>query len=221
MFILFITFLVIGLAGFAVVFMKEFKSEKPQQVSLRNIQPLVGSLGEKAEPAPSVVEDPSHLVELKAVREVFDQKILKLEQMLDEKNRLIDGFQKSAYSEQEQQTQMENLKQILQAQIDELKQQNKGLKEELARVLDENMDLQTKVFAVQEQKSPVIEQQVEVRPAIFSAGPVRADEIEVLQGPEPSVSPGLVEEKQDQGNTLSLHDIFGTGAGDQEKKSES
>ena len=218
MFILFITFLVIGLAGFAVVFMKEFKSEKPQQVSLRNIQPLVGSLGEKAEPAPSVVEDPSHLVELKAVREVFDQKILKLEQMLDEKNRLIDGFQKSAYSEQEQQTQMENLKQILQAQIDELKQQNKELKTELARVVDENMDLQTKVFAVQGRSVPV-QEQVEVRPAIFSAGPVRADEVESVQISEPIAPVEIVQESQDQAKTLSLHDIFGADAGDQEKKS--
>ncbi len=174
----------IGLAGFAFVFMKALKGrEMAQPVALRPLDGVSLSRGEEQSfPAAELSSDEhDQIVELKAIRQASELKITKLEQMIDEKNRIITDFEKGLRSGHDHEVQVEDLKQILQAQIEELKQQNRHLKTESSRLLEENLDLQTKVYAGERGKS------------------VSSDHMQVRPAASTSLLPG----------TISLHDVFG------------
>jgi TolA-binding protein len=140
-------------------------------------------------------DEQSQIVELKAIRQASDLKIMKLEQMIDEKNRMITELQKGMQSGHDHEVQIEDLKQILQAEIESLKQQNKQLKSEIARFTEENLDLQTKVYAGEVSKG-------------FSA-----DHMEV----RPSSPVHVPAPTEGQPPSLSLHDVFGGEEQEQEK----
>ena len=110
MLIFFILILLTGLAGFAFVFTKALHHRRMF----------------KAVPVELSEDDvPSQIVELKAICEVSEVKIMKLEQMLEEKNKIIADLNKGIRSEHDREVQIEDLRQILQGQIEELKKQNK------------------------------------------------------------------------------------------------
>jgi len=207
MFIVFILILVVGLAGFAFVFMKALKGrDAPEPVLLRPLDKPSEKLSgpSKAEAAPVLIPtgDPAQVARLKALCQEEQLKSVKLEEMIDEKNKMIEDLQKSSRSGHDHDAQVDGLKQILQAQIEELKQQNRELKAEIARLSQENIDLQTKVYAGQVSREPPAEQIV-IHPA--------ASTFESEKAPEPAV-----EEKKEhpenahgQVHSLSLHDVFG------------
>jgi hypothetical protein len=203
MLIVFIFILLIGLAGFAFVFTRALKSGNvPEPVGLRPLDRLPPGVtpepsgGEVVIPAaPSLREDAL--------------KVAKLEQMLVEKNNVIEGLQKSLRSGDDHDAQIESLKQIFQAQIEELKQQNKQLKDEVSRLSGENLDLQTKVYAGQAPASPAVEQIV-IHPGA-STSP--AEEGPAVVAEESEDHSGDI---QGPPNSLSLHDVFG---GEEESKS--
>lgn len=78
-----------------------------------------------------------------ALVDKLDQKCIKLEQILEEKNRILAQLQKDLEDERAHRGEFESLKTILQQQIDDLKAQNRSLKDELERILQENLHLQT------------------------------------------------------------------------------
>ena len=78
-----------------------------------------------------------------ALVDKLDQKCIKLEQILEEKNRILAQLQKDLESERAHRGEFESLRAILQQQIDDFKAQNRNLKEELERSLQENLRLQT------------------------------------------------------------------------------
>ncbi len=75
----------------------------------------------------------------------LDQKCVKLEEILEEKNRILSRLEEDLKNEQSHRHEFEGVKEILQQQIEELKVQNKQLKEELSRSLEDNLALQTKM----------------------------------------------------------------------------
>ncbi len=150
MLILFLFLLVLGIGGFLFVFLKEFKDGGSSPIAA----PIV------AASSSGVVSQ--ELVELKAVYEACKQKVVKLERLIEEKNEAIAEFEKNVLSKDDHQLQVEKLKQILQGQIDVLKQENKRMREELSGVLEENVSLQAKAFAIDARKSP--DQHVDIVP---------------------------------------------------------
>ena len=145
MFTTFIIILVIGLGGFLFV----LKNAMSRPTLSADASLKVAATKPVPVPEPIVFSsDPAaEIVEHKAVIEALQIKVQKLEQMLEEKNRLITGLQLDLKSVQGRDQQIEELKDILQGQIDEFKQQNKSLKAEIARLSGENLDLQTRLFA--------------------------------------------------------------------------
>ncbi len=153
-------------------------------------QPLTTVMGDPGIVMATPSLEEAQIIELKAEREASEARIRKLEQLIDEKNRMISEFDKGVISGQEQDVEIEGLKKILWSQIDELKQNNKKLKAEIERLLQENMDLQTKVYAV----SGLASTSVVVKPVDGQAGEeVFAGKTDGLQG------------------ALVLHDVFDEG----------
>lgn len=209
MLIVFFFILLIGLAGFAFVFTKALKGrDMPGSVLLRPLDRLPRSASVELAPV-SLADGSEQIVEFKAVCEADGLKIVKLEQMIDEKNRMITDLQKSSQLGHDHDEQVDGLKQILQAQIEELKQQNRQLKAEVTRLSEENIDLQTKVYAGQVPKPPAIER-IEIHPAASSRL------LETVPDPVVEKDQGHSENIQGQVNSLSLHDVFG---GEEEKNS--
>ncbi len=184
MIVIFLLLLLAGLGAFVLVFMKALKGNVPVQVSLQDIEP--------SRPVPEPSADiPAGLSNGDLLKEQYQQilqKVSKQEELLEEKNRIIVALQESAHASHEQEGQIDNIRQILQSQIEELKAQNKKLKDELARVTDENMDLQTRVYAAQPAK--------------------------VLAAPQPPAARESLPKATDPAGTLSLHDVFGGESGD-------
>lgn len=210
MLIVFLLIVGVGLAGFALVFMSALKAnDRPESVSLRPLDMLPRSADPSSVSSAADFSSDEHaqIVELKAVCEASELKIAKLEQMINEKNKTITDLQKGIQSGDDQATQIENLKQILQAEIEELKQQNKQLKADLARSSEENLDLQTKVYAGEVSKGFSADH-MEIRPVISTAA---SDKMDSLKPQEDKGSPS---ESEAPSRTLSLHDVFG----DEEEK---
>ena len=201
MLIVFFLMLLIGLAGFAFVFTKALKNRAvPEPLPLGSLERMPRPASLELAPPPLVLsaDEPAQVVELKALCEAGRLRVLKLEQMIDEKNSIIADLQKNSSSGYDHQEQVDGLKQILQAQIDELKGQNKQLKGEVERLSGENLDLQTKVYAGQAPRPPAVEH-IEIHPAALTAA-----------------EPPKEHTGNAQVNSLSLHDVFG---GEEEKNS--
>ena len=183
MIFVFLVVMLLGLGAFVLVFIPVLKRTTSSDVSLQDRPlPVSSSLSPVNMPQP-----PSEIEILREAHEQVLMKVSKQEVMLEEKNKAITALQEEVDAGREQQGNVDNIKQILQAQIDELKGQNKRLKDELTRVLDENMDLQTRLFAVQALKVAAV--------------------------PSPSMAQDTAPRPGNPAPTLSLHDVFG-GEGD-------
>ena len=148
-----------------------------------------------------------------------DQKYIKLEQLLEEKNQSLALLQKDLLIERGHQGEYESLKAIFQQQIDELKTQNRGLKDELERTRQENFRLQAGMkmppAGVSAPKNPVSAdlEKSSLKPA---AQPdfIRAepDDEVIPSHREPESSAGSPSEDSDggvSGGPLTLKDVFG------------
>ena len=179
MIILFFFILLIGLGAFVFVFMKGLKGVASAKVSFKEPLP--------SEPLPVLsVDIPATVSEINLLKDLHQQtlqKVVKQEEMLEEKNKIITALQEGAHTSHDQQGQIESITQIFQSQIEELKGQNKKLKDELSRLIDENMDLQTRVYAAQPAK--------------------------VLAEPQPPTVQEIVPKPASSQSGLSLHDVFG------------
>ncbi len=181
MLIAFIIIVLGGLAAFAFIFMKALKGiDAGRAGTLRPFQadPVTPTV---TAPLELSADQPSQIVELKAICQASEMKIRKLELMIGEKNKSIADLKENVRSGQDHGNDIEGLKQILQTQIEELKAQNKSLKSEISRLSQENLDLQTRVYAGEPSRAAA-EQPIQIHP-VSSTSP----------------SPG----------SLSLHDVFG------------
>jgi predicted RNase H-like nuclease (RuvC/YqgF family) len=117
-----------------------------------------------------------------ALVQKLEQKCSKLEQILEEKNRIVAKLEESFRHEQNNRQETDGVKQIFQQEIEQLKGQNKQIKNEMAKILEENLALQSKVTTLEkvlggQKNAPFVEQggpATELRPGSslpLSAGP--------------------------------------------------
>ena len=144
--VVFLLVIVLGLGAFFFILMKEMKGV-PQtsapSLSKNDTSPHLGAGALNFNAAvmggpivPSLKN--GHQDVQDAFVDKLDQKCLKLEQMLDEKNRTLAKLQEDIQHERSHRKEFENFKDILQCQIEELKMQNKKLREDLARAVQGN-----------------------------------------------------------------------------------
>jgi DNA repair exonuclease SbcCD ATPase subunit len=151
---------------------------------------LQGDLNTVLQPVPMATDEPL----------LSDgSKIVKLEQMLEEKNKIVAALQKNLQSSDDHEAEINGLKQIFQSQIEALKQQNRDLRSEAVRLSQENLDLQTKVYAGQ--------------PPRLSEPEYMAVEPAALSNSSEMVFKSVIEDSKPQlesaqANSLSLHDVF-------------
>lgn len=105
------------------------------------------SKGPKVPLAPNVTPQ-EELKDIKqALVDKLDQKCIKLERILEEKNKILEQMQKDLELERSHRSEFESLRTILQQQIDDLKAQNRTLKDEFDRILQENLRLQARLVS--------------------------------------------------------------------------
>ena len=165
----FLLFVILGLGIFFFILMKELKKAPQDEASSLSkdgmalpsragaslfASGLIGGLG-----VPSLRN--AHQDTKEAFVDKLDQKCLKLEQILDEKNRILAELEAELQNERSHRGEFESLKDILQNQIEDLKDQNRKLKDDLARILQDNLEAQGKIAggasAIQAQRTDVIE----------------------------------------------------------------
>ena len=247
----------VGVLAFLVAFFYEMKKEAGADSSQENIsgvpaaddpvfQALTRKRSSESGRKPVESESPSgdsdnasssSRVELKemtqTIADKLDQKCIKLEKILEEKNRILDRLQKDLESERSHRGEFESLKGILQQQIDDLKLQNRNLKDELDRVLQDSLRLQAGLPVVNATTniSPIIDPPLKAlaQPNPLAADFVRADpDNEIIPAaPEKTLILGGAEDDDsrkerkplggNQGQGISLHDIFGGDKGSQQK----
>lgn len=204
MIFLFLGIIVLGLGAFAFVFLKEFKSGELQDDEPQKAAPLRAS---DVQAVPGQEADPLPTEEVSGG--ILGERYKKLEQMLDEKSHLVVQLQQDLDNERSHRGEFDSLKDILQRQIEDLKAQNKRVKEDLARALQDNIEQQSRHSSI--------------ATAIASAGeaasvaPEPSEPVLSLQ-PEPTVL-DLTDKSSEQfeqffnkdeeaTSSLSLHDIF-------------
>ncbi len=195
MLFIFLAIIVLGSGLFGFVFMKEFKS---------------GALGDKEAPVPPRLE-PSRSLSAESgfhLREsdvqavpgmetpvgdipagLLGERCNKLEQMLEEKNRLLKQAEQELLNERAHRGEFESFKEILQRQIEDLKAQNRRIKEDLSKALQNNIEQQAVPAAVE---PPAV-----VPPAAPEAAENSSEKFEQFFNNKGAGSPAL-----------SLHDIF-------------
>lgn len=110
-------------------------------------QDVIASLAETNTDRLSNPTDTSPREELQDIKQALvdklDHKCVKLEQILEEKNKILAQLQKDLEDERAHRGEFDSLQSVLQNQITELKTQNRSLRTELERSLEENLHLQT------------------------------------------------------------------------------
>ncbi len=119
---LFLGVIVVGLAVFGVLLTKELKS---------------GVLGGEKN---SGSLPPSGSLAASDSGGILGERCQKLEQLLDEKNRILSQVERELSDERAHRSEFESLKDILQRQIEDLKAQNKKIKEDSSKALQGNAD---------------------------------------------------------------------------------
>ncbi|MBF0388441.1 MAG: hypothetical protein HQL20_11450 [Candidatus Omnitrophica bacterium] len=79
---------------------------------------------------------------------ILGERFNKLEQMLEEKNRLLSVAAQDLLNERAQRGEFDKLKEILQQQIEDLKAQNKRVKEDLTKALNDNSELRSRMASI-------------------------------------------------------------------------
>jgi hypothetical protein len=214
MLVIFLLIIVAGLAVFFFVFIKEFKEGSPRvqaqaEPHLQDFDSTKNPVGKKAvesQPPKPPSGGSAEREELKDIKDALvqklDQKCVKLEQILEEKNRILARFEEDLKHEQTQRQEFDGVRAILQQQIEELKLQNKQLKEEMARILEENLALQSKTYGLEkalgkEKAGPAVE------PGILSADPILPDSLTIGGGVNEKTAGDLPRDG------LTLSDVFG------------
>ncbi|MBF0122785.1 MAG: hypothetical protein HQL21_05185 [Candidatus Omnitrophica bacterium] len=167
--IIFLFFIVLGLAAFFFFLMKELKGQsRVGEPSLaKNERPtLFGAAGLSSgeetikNTTVSVFKNGTESVKEDMV-DKLTQKCLKLEQLLDEKNHTLARLEGEVQSEQSHRREFESLKDILLRQIEDVKAQNRKLKDDLAKVLQARLQPLDKVAGeesdVQQREASVVE----------------------------------------------------------------
>jgi hypothetical protein len=159
MLVVFLLIIVAGLLAFIFVFKKELGREPPpakEEPHLQDFSPSKSPVPEKSVPPPTakpVATGSAGRDELpgrqEALAQKFDQKYVKLEQILEEKNRILARLEEDLKHEQDHRQEIDGVKEVLQQQIEESKLQNKQLKEEMSRILEENLALKSKVGSLE------------------------------------------------------------------------
>lgn len=151
-FLIFILVMAVGLGVFFQTLMREIRTGSPGPVEAAALPGRrafgLGFPGKEASPAmpgglslpPDSGQSAPDIKE--ALVQKLDQKCLKLEELLAEKNRTLARLEEDLKNEQKNRKEFETLKGILEGQINEMKVQNRTLREELARALQENLALQ-------------------------------------------------------------------------------
>jgi seryl-tRNA synthetase len=155
MFILFLFIVIAGIGGFFFVFLKEFKSGPSLPSTVQ----------------PHTADIPDKNMDLRSMHEASVKKIEKLEKLIEEKNALIEQLQANHPSKDEHQAQIDTIKQIFQDQIDILKKEHRSTKDELSRIVEENVSLQARIFAFDSRKP--LQQDADV--PTMTASPVLQD----------------------------------------------
>jgi hypothetical protein len=209
MLVLFPLIIVAGLVAFFFVFKKELKGEVSQVQEPPHLPDFAlpkGASSQKTVEAPlakkAVAPSPEQH-QLKDIKDKLDQKCTKLEQILEEKNQILTRMEVDLKNEQVQRQEFDGVRAILQQQIEDLKLQNKQLKEEIARVLGENLALQTKAYGAEKsaggQKAAPI-----VSPGAPPEKPVQGAPLDLSS----LVDDSIIIEPPPQGG-LTLNDVFG------------
>lgn len=200
--VIFLVLIALGLAAFGFLFFKEWKSgafaDDPSSVTLRPLttesEPRLRDV-KPSDPSPAVAQMASHSVPDTETNQVLVDKCSKLEQLLEEKNHLLRQLELELASEKSHRGEFESMRDILQSQLEDLKVQNKKLKEELAQALKST--LESRPMAVEKNE---IDMRADFKPAPEASKP-KAPSAE--DGFEQFFSP-----KKSADASLSLHDIF-------------
>ena len=134
MFIVFLVVVVTGVAGFAFVFTRAWK----RLVVPVSVEPIE---------VPGIERSLAH----------ESNALITLQQLVDEKNLIITDLQKGLQADDDHAAQVDRLKEIFQGEIEALKQQNRKFKEEIARLSQENLDLQTRIYAATPPRKAVVD----------------------------------------------------------------
>jgi hypothetical protein len=187
---------------------------------------LFSFLGKKSTaPTPAVKpssssKDQAPKEELRDIKQALvdklDQKCVKLEQILDEKNRILAQLQKDLENERAHRGEFESLKGILQQQINDFKAQNRSLKEELERALQENLRLQTGMVMSSDKapasQLPFVSPSGDVaKERLSSDDYVRAEPDDVIPSHplEKAAESGEGSDGRAPDSSLTLKDVFG------------
>ena len=143
--VIFLGIMAVGLAYFGFVFYKELKSGAFNGNSASADTVLGGNLLSKrlAEMPVILPTDASKPVQAQGGG-ILGERTAKLEQQLEEKTRYAAQLEQDLSAERTHRGEFDSLKEILQRQIEDLKVQNKALKEDHAKLLQENSNVQMK-----------------------------------------------------------------------------
>jgi hypothetical protein len=173
MLLAFLLIIVVGFVVFILVFKKELGREPPPVKAEPHLQDFLPSKSPAqvksvqpslAKPAASGSAGRNELsVSQEVPAQKLDQKSVKLEQILEEKNRILATLEEDLKHEQNLRQEIDSVKAVLLQQIEEFKLQNKQLKEEMSKILAENLALQSKVGSLEkvlggQQTAPFVEQ---------------------------------------------------------------
>lgn len=142
MIVVFLVMMVLGLGAFFFVFLKEMRSghEAGGAVAAVPTEPSL-SLSRTLPVDPEISAGSGIILKKgrQAPEEIIvdklDQKCLKLEQLLEEKNHALARIENDLKSERAHRAEFEEFKEILQRQIEDLKAQNRRLRDDLERTL--------------------------------------------------------------------------------------
>lgn len=166
--VVYIALVLVGVVALVLTFIRETREGTTAPLPLAP-QPVLARQNNASAPEKELKDIKEALVEK------LDQKCVKLEQILDEKNRILDRLQKDLESERSHRNEFEGLKAVLQQQIEELKAQNKQLREEIERILQENIRLQSGLASFSSPAAPSV-------PAVPGPDFVKAEPDDVIPG---------------------------------------
>ncbi|MBF0594703.1 MAG: hypothetical protein HQL22_07025 [Candidatus Omnitrophica bacterium] len=189
MLIIFAVFILIGLCVFGVVFIKEFKSgafDADDGDSANDGATLKRSFDSGVH-----LRDVKHISSDQTGRTlsaepisggILGERCQKLEQLLEEKSRTLLQMEKDLENERSHRSEFESLKEVFQRQIEDLKAQNRKLKENASKAFPENSGAVSDLTALN-------------KPAAISPAPAEKFD-QFFNG------------NKAENSSLSLHDVF-------------
>ncbi|MBF0485277.1 MAG: hypothetical protein HQL16_02055 [Candidatus Omnitrophica bacterium] len=139
MFLIYFLFIAAGLYFFKILFFKALENERKKNPAFDPFfrKPALQPVAEPAVKPLAKDAPPDQAGK-------FEEKYIKLEQMMEEKNRILERLKHDLDVERACRAEFENFKTILQQQIHDLKQHNRALKEDLQGLRQKNLELTKK-----------------------------------------------------------------------------